>query len=75
LVEISQGKQLGVNPHTPRVHAPSTKNDTIKKDESMRDIISFSAFSSINTESKKSLNLGVRKRENERIEAENYKFA
>jgi hypothetical protein len=48
----------------------------VKNNESMRDLISFSAFSTLNGgDSKKSLNLGVRKRENERIEAENYKFA
>lgn len=73
LVEISKGKQLSVTQHEPRV--PRSMNSDMSK----RSLVSKSAFSSISgagaTERTRSLNFQVRKRENDRIERENHKFA
>lgn len=74
LVEISQGKQLSVGQHSkvPAVHSLSRGGD------STRDLVSQSAFSTSAAGKDgrtKSLNIGVRKRENERIERENHQFA
>lgn len=73
LVEISQGKQLCVPQHEPRIPKGMTN------DMSKRTLVSQSAFSSLmgsgSTERTKSLNISIRKRENDRIERENHKFA
>lgn len=71
LVEISQGKQLSVGQHQTRVPV----GGLVAGQESTRDLVSQSAFSTSVAGTKdrtKSLNIGVRKRENERIERENH---
>lgn len=73
LVEISQGKQLSVTLHEPRIPKG------MSTDMSKRTLVSQSAFSTVTgsgaTERTKSLNISIRKRENDRIERENHKFA
>lgn len=64
---------MSVVKHGSRVQQPHTI--ATKNNESTKDLISQSAFSAVTKTRDRSLNIGLRKRENERIERENVKFA
>lgn len=70
LVEISQGKQLGV------VREPSRQGKaTVTNEQSVKSLVAVSEISSLTSRRERSLNIGLRKRENDRIEQENIKLA
>mgnify|MGYP003893381491 FL=1 len=77
LVEISSGKQTSVVPAPKRVREIARQNPSVIRNLSISNLVAPLASTRARGSSvgPHSLNFSVRKRENERIERENHKFA